>query len=81
MAALVCGIAAWFCFPMGFLAVFLGARARQQARDNPELAGGEQFALAGMIMGGVLGGLQALLFLIYIVIIGVAFGMSYFSHP
>lgn len=65
IAALVCGIMAWSCFPLGFLAIWLGARARRAARENPGRVGGEQLALAGMIIGGIFGVLWLLFWLVY----------------
>ena len=55
VAAIVCGVLAWSCFPLGFVAIWLGARARRAARENPGRVGGEQLALAGMIVGGIFG--------------------------
>lgn len=66
VAALVCGIGAWCCFPpVGFVALWLGTRARRAVRENPGAVGGDQMALAGMILGGVAGGLFVLLGLVY----------------
>lgn len=81
VAALVCGIGGWFCFPLGFVAVWLGARARRAARENPGRVGGEQMALAGMIIGGVLGGLQLLLILVYVLMIVFAVGFAATAGP
>lgn len=76
VAALVCGILAWSCFPLGFLAVWLGMRARRAVRDNPGRVGGEQLALAGMIVGGIFGVLWLLFWLAYaaMLIFAVGFG-------
>lgn len=81
VAALVCGIGGWFCFPLGFVAVWLGARARRAARENPGRVGGEQMALAGMIIGGVMGGLQLLLALVYVGMIVFAVGFAATTSP
>jgi hypothetical protein len=67
--ALVLAVGAWVCFPLGFVAVYLGARARSLARENPETVGGEQLALTAMILGGVLAGLQTLFMLGYVALI------------
>jgi hypothetical protein len=76
IAALVCGVMAMTCFPLGFVAIWLGARARRAARENPGRVGGEQLALAGMVAGGVIGGLWLLFWIGYVIffvfIIGVA---------
>ena len=76
VAALVCGIISWSCFPLGFLAIWLGARARRAARENPEQLGGEQLALVGMILGGVFGSLWLLFWLGYAAIIVFAIGAA-----
>ena len=76
IAAIVCGILAWTCFPLGFVAIWLGARARRAARENPERVGGEQLALAGMIIGGIFGVLWLLFWLAYagFLIFAIGFG-------
>jgi len=74
IAAIVCGVMAWTCFPLGFVAIWLGARARRAARENPQRFGGEQLALAGMIIGGVFGFLWLLFWLFYVLIIVFAIG-------
>jgi Domain of unknown function (DUF4190) len=66
VAALVCGILAWTCFPLGIVAIWLGVRARRAVRENPERVGGDNLALGGMIVGGIFLGL----WLLYIVSIG-----------
>jgi hypothetical protein len=76
IAALVCGLLAFSCFPLGFVAIWLGARARAAARENPDRVGGEQMALIGMIVGGVLGTLYLLFVIVYVVIIVFAIGFS-----
>lgn len=81
VAALVCGIGGWFCFPLGFAAIWLGARARRAARENPGRVGGEQMALAGMIIGGVLAGLQLLFVIAYLIMIVFAVGFAATGSP
>jgi len=73
IAALVCGILAWICFPVGFVAVFLGIRARRAVRENPEQVGGDQLALVGMILGGIFGTLQFVIVLLYVLFFAFAF--------
>ena len=46
------------------------------ARDNPDRVGGEQMALIGMIVGGVIGTLYLLFFVAYIAMIVFAIGFS-----
>ncbi|HVJ15842.1 MAG TPA: hypothetical protein VM686_10375 [Polyangiaceae bacterium] len=65
VAAIVLAAASWMCFPLGYVAIFLGLRARQLASQNPETVGGDQLGLIAMIVGGVLAGLQTLLWLGY----------------
>jgi len=73
VAALVCGILAWSCFPLGIVAIWLGVRARRAARANPERVGGDNLALGGMIVGGIFLGLWLLYFgvLAVMILIGV----------
>jgi len=76
VAALVCGILSWTCFPLGFLALFLGVRARRAARQDPDRVGGEQLALVGMILGGFFGVCWLLFWLIYAAAIVFAIGVG-----
>lgn len=78
IAAIVCGVLAWSCFPLGFVAIWLGARARRAARENPERVGGQQLALAGMIVGGIFGILWALFWLAYLAFFAFAIGFGVF---
>jgi hypothetical protein len=63
IGALVCGLLAPSCFVLGFVALFLGARARRLTREAPQRHGGDQLALIGMIVGGIFG-IGAVLFLL-----------------
>jgi Domain of unknown function (DUF4190) len=76
LGALVCGILSWGCFPLGFLAIWLGARARRTIRESQGQTGGDQAALAGMILGGIFVGLHVLIFFGYLALFGfgIAFG-------
>jgi hypothetical protein len=65
IAAIVLAASAWMCFPLGFVAVWLGWRARILAAETPETVGGGQLGLVAMIVGGALAGLQTLLWLGY----------------
>jgi hypothetical protein len=76
IAALVCGIMAFWCFPIGFVALWLGARARRAARENPGLVGGEQLATVGMWIGGVVGTLATLGVIAYVVFIVFIVGLA-----
>jgi len=81
IAALVCGIMALSCFPLGFVALWLGARARKAAREQPGRVGGEQLALAGMIAGGVIGTLGTLFVIGYVIFIVFIIGVAATSAP
>lgn len=81
IGALVCGIMAWSCFPLGFVAIYLGARARRLAREHPETIGGDGLALAGMIAGGVIGGLMLLFWLAYFGFFAAMFGFGLATSP
>jgi hypothetical protein len=72
---------AWSCFPLGFVAIWLGARARRLARENPQTHGGEGLALAGMITGGIIGGLMLLFWLAYFGFFAVVFGIGLAGGP
>ena len=63
---------------MGFVAIWLGARARRAARENPERVGGAQLALAGMIIGGIFGVLWLLFWLLYAGFLLFAIGFGAF---
>ena len=76
VAALVCGILAWACFPLGFLALWLGTRARRAAREDPNHVGGEQLALAGMIVGGIFAAIGLLVMALYAAFFVFAIGFS-----
>lgn len=69
VAALVCGLLAWSCLPLGFVAIWLGFRARRAARENPAYVGGENLALAGMIVGGIFAAIGVLMLLLYVGVI------------
>lgn len=78
IGAIVCGVMAWTCFPLGFVAIWLGTKARRAARENPQRVGGAQLALAGMIIGGIFSALWLLFWLIYVGIFVFAFGFGAF---
>ena len=72
VAALVCGILAWSCFPLGIVAIWLGVRARRAARENPERVGGDNLALGGIIVGSIFLGLWLLYFASILVMIAIS---------
>ncbi len=67
VAALVCGVLAWSCFPLGIVAIWLGVRARRAIRENPSRVGGDGLALGGMIIGGIF----LTFWLLYVAMVGV----------
>jgi hypothetical protein len=82
IAALVCGIMAFTgCFPLGFVAVWLGARARRAARENPGQVGGEQLALVGMIVGGAMAAIYTLVIIGYVIFVVFIIGVAATSGP
>ncbi len=81
IGALVCGLMAWTCFPLGFLALWMGSRARKTIRESNGQLGGDSMALAGMIIGGIFGGIGVLILLIYLGMIVFMVGFGALSHP
>ncbi len=67
VAALVCGLTPLLsgCFPVGFVAIYLGMKARALAQQQPDKYEGEGMALAGMILGSVFGVGYMLFWLLY----------------
>jgi len=63
---------------LGFVAIWLGLRARRAARENPERFGGEQLALAGMIIGGIFGVCWLVFWLAYAAFLIFAIGFGAF---
>lgn len=74
VAALVCAIMAWACFPLGFVALWLGLRARRAVRENPAQVGGDQLALLAVILGSIFGALGLMVLLLYAGLIMFAVG-------
>lgn len=80
VAALVCGILTaliGFCFPLGIVALWLGAKARREAKEagEPSNSSNNTMALIGMILGAVFGGIYLLILLVYVgmfLLVGVA---------
>lgn len=79
--ALILGIAAWFCFPVGFVAIYFGARARRKIRENPTELTGDGMALAGMIVGGVIGTAWLVFWLFYLLMVVGIIGAAALSSP
>ncbi len=79
IGAMVCGVMAWSCFPLGILAIWLGFRARRAVRESHGQLAGEQLALAGMIIGGIFGGLWLLFWLAYAAFAVFAIGFHGFK--
>lgn len=78
--ALVCGIAAFVtsCFPAGYVALWLGLKARKEAtaRGEPGNSPNQVMALVGAIIGGIIGAIWTVVILIYIVMIVFAVGVA-----
>ncbi|MEP7051973.1 MAG: DUF4190 domain-containing protein [Pseudomonadota bacterium] len=79
IGALVCGLLGWACLPLGFIALWLGFRARKAIQESNGQLGGEGLALAGMILGGICGGVGFVILLLYFGAIVVAFGITGFK--
>lgn len=67
------------CFPMGFAALYFGARARKKAREDNDTGSNATFALVGMIIGGVFGALWLLFWLFEAAMIFFGIGMAIFA--
>jgi len=76
IGAIACGVMAWTCFPLGFVAIWLGVRARRAARENPQRVGGAQLALVGMILGGIFSLVWIVIWAFYVVIFVFALNSS-----
>jgi hypothetical protein len=81
IGALVCGLMAWGCFPLGFVALWLGSRARRAIRESNGQLGGDSLALAGMIIGGIFGGIGVLVVLLYVAMLVFMVGFGAFGTP
>jgi hypothetical protein len=66
------------CFPLGLVGIWLGAKARREAREAGERSGGpnDMMGLIGMILGGIFGGLWGLYWLFNIVMVIFGFGLA-----
>lgn len=81
LAALVCGLVAPSCFPLGFIALWFGAKARRMCREDPQRSGGDQLALVGMIVGGIFGIGGALFVLVYLGVVVAMFAGMWATAP
>jgi len=81
--ALVLGILTFStsCFPMGFAALYFGARARKKAQEEGDTGSNATFALIGMIVGGAFGALWLLFWLFEAVMIAFGVGMAVWGAP
>lgn len=81
--ALVLGIltVSTSCFPMGFAALYFGAKARKKAQEENDTSSNPTFALVGMIIGGTFGAIWLLFWLFEAAIIFFGVGMAVFAHP
>jgi hypothetical protein len=69
------------CFLLGFVALYLGVKARRMAREEPARHGGEQLALVGMIVGGIFGIGGGLFILAYLGFLAAVFFGLWASAP
>jgi hypothetical protein len=68
------------CFPLGFVGMWFGAKARRAARDAGDPGGTEgTLGLIAMIVGGIFGGLWALFWIFELVMIVFGFGMVFWA--
>jgi hypothetical protein len=65
----ICCYIGWITGPIGLL---LGYLHRKNVKENPNVYGGDGLALAGMIVGGVMGALWIVFIIFYIILFGVA---------
>lgn len=65
----ICCYIGWITGPIGLV---LGYIHRKNVKENPSVYGGDGLALAGMIVGGVLGALWILFIVFYIILFGAA---------
>lgn len=69
------------CFPLGFAALYFGARARKKAREDGDTGSNATFALIGMIVGGSFGALWLLFWLFEAAMILLGVGMAVWATP
>jgi len=69
------------CFPLGFAALYFGAKARKKAQEDGDTGSNPTFALVGMIIGGAFGALWLLFWLFEAAMIFLGVGMAVFGHP
>lgn len=68
IATLICGIGSFAFCPCSIVAIILGHIARGQIRREPDRYEGDGMALAGLIIGYIMGSLGAAVLLFYIVL-------------
>jgi hypothetical protein len=83
VVALVLGILTMStsCFPMGFVALYFGNRARKTAREQGDTGMNPTLALVGMIIGGAFGGIWLLFWLFELLAILLGVGAAIWGSP
>ena len=81
IGALVCGVMAMSCFPLGFIAIWLGVKARRMVRENPQVYGGDTLALVGIVCGALFGIGMLLFWLVYLGIFAALLGIGFAGAP
>ena len=69
------------CFPLGFVAIYLGTKARKKAAEENDTGTNPTLALVGMILGGVFGVLWLLFWLLEAGILIFTLGFAVFASP
>ncbi len=69
----LCCYIGWLTGPIAF---FLGWKHRKNVAADPNRYGGDGLALAGMIVGGILGGIWVVVVALYVIFIVLAIGAS-----
>jgi Domain of unknown function (DUF4190) len=72
----ICCYIGWITGPIAFI---LGRMHRKNVQENPNEFGGDGLALAGMIVGGILGGLWIVVVAVYAVIVILAIAANGFK--
>jgi Domain of unknown function (DUF4190) len=83
IVALVLGIMTMStsCFPMGFVALYFGSKARKKAAEEGDTGTNATLALVGMIMGGIFGVIWLLFWLLEFGMIALGMGVAIFGSP
>jgi hypothetical protein len=69
------------CFPLGFVAMWFGSRAKKKAKEENDTGSNVTLATVGQIMGGIFGALWLLFWLFEAVMIFLGVGLAIFAGP